>query len=244
MTEPSPFESYDPPTVPGMFMHQAGRFGDRVLKLSKHDGRWLPTTWREARENLRRATMGLIAFGVGKGDRIGIVSRTRAEWSDADLAALTAGAVVVGIYPTASAWEQEHIIRHSGCRLIFVEDDATLDKILAIRETARPPRAAGDLRDDEDEPPRRRRHLCGSQTTGARAGPAGTGSFRRRLARRRARRSRHDRLHLRHHRPAEGGDDHPRQPLLHGDQRRGDPESRPRTISASPTCRLRTCSSG
>ncbi len=135
MTEPSPTESYDPPTVPGMFMHQAGRFGDRVLKLSKHDGRWLPTTWSDARENLRRATMGLIAFGVRKGDRIGIVSQTRGEWSDADLAALAAGAVVVGIYPTASTWEQEHVIRHSGCRLIFVENDATLDRILAIRET-------------------------------------------------------------------------------------------------------------
>ena len=135
MTELSPHELYDPPTVPGMFMHQARRFGDRVLKLSKHDGRWAPTTWREARENLRRATMGLIASGVRKGDRVGIVSRTRAEWSDADLAALTAGAVVVGIYPTASAWEQEHVIRHSGCRLIFVENDAILDKILAIRET-------------------------------------------------------------------------------------------------------------
>ena len=134
MTETAPHELYDPPTVPGMFMHQAGRFGDRVLKLSKHGGRWVPTTWREARENLRRATLGLIASGVHKGDRIGIVSRTRAEWSDADLAALAAGAVVVGIYPTASAWEQEHVIRHSGCRLIFVENDALLDKILAIRE--------------------------------------------------------------------------------------------------------------
>ena len=136
MTELSPHEPYDPPTVPGMFMHQAGRFGDRVLKLSKHDGRWRATTWREARENLRQATMGLIAAGVSKGDRIGIVSRTRGEWSDADLAALTAGAVVVGIYPTASTWEQEHVIRHSGCRLIFVENDELLDKILAIRETA------------------------------------------------------------------------------------------------------------
>jgi long-chain acyl-CoA synthetase len=118
-----------------MFMHQARRFGDRVLELSKHDSRWAPTTWREAQENLRRATMGLITSGVRKGDRVGIVSRTRAEWSDADLAALSAGAVVVGIYPTASAWEQEHVIRHSGCRLIFVENDAILDKILAIRET-------------------------------------------------------------------------------------------------------------
>ncbi len=131
----SPPELYAPPTVPGMFMHQAGRFGNRVLKLTKQDGRWVPTTWREARENLRRISMGLLAFGIEKGDRVGIVSQTRAEWSDADLAILTVGAVTVGIYPTASAWEQRHVIGHSGCRLLFVENDMLLDRILAIRET-------------------------------------------------------------------------------------------------------------
>ncbi len=131
----APPEFYDPPTVPGIFMHQAVRFGDRVLKLSKEEGRWQETTWREALANLRRTTMGLVAAGVRPGDRIGIVSRTRAEWSDADLAALAAGAIVVGIYPTASAGEQEHIIRHSGCRLIFVENDELLARLLAIRKS-------------------------------------------------------------------------------------------------------------
>ncbi|MHB8771601.1 MAG: AMP-dependent synthetase/ligase [Syntrophales bacterium] len=118
-----------------MFMHQAGRFGNRVLKLTKKDNRWVPTTWREARENLRRVSMGLVAFGIEKGDRVGIVSQTRGEWSDADLAILTVGAVTVGIYPTASAREQQHVIGHSGCRLLFVENDSLLDRILTIRET-------------------------------------------------------------------------------------------------------------
>ncbi|MHB9096313.1 MAG: AMP-dependent synthetase/ligase [Syntrophales bacterium] len=128
-------ELYDPPTVPGIFMHQAARFGDRVLKLSKQEGCWQETTWRQAHVNLRRTAMGLVAAGVRPGDRVGIVSRTRSEWSDTDLAALAAGAIVVGIYPTASAWEQEQIIRHSGCRLIFVENDLLLERLLAIRKT-------------------------------------------------------------------------------------------------------------
>ena len=136
MTVPPSPEPYHPPTVPSMFLHQAGRFGNRVLKLSKKDGRWMPTTWRESRETLRRVTMGLVAFGIEKGDRVGIASQTRAEWSDADLAILTLGAVTVGIYPTASAREQEHVIGHSGCRLIFAENDLLLDRILAIRKTA------------------------------------------------------------------------------------------------------------
>ena len=127
-------EPYAPPTVPGIFMHQAARFGDRVLTLHKQEGRWQETTWQEALADLRRTTMGLVAAGIRAGDRVGIVSRTRSEWSDADLAALAAGAVVVGIYPTASTGEQEHIIRHSGCRLIFVENDELLTRIIAIRE--------------------------------------------------------------------------------------------------------------
>ena len=132
---PAPQELYDPPTVPGMFIHQAAHFGGHVLKMSKVDGVWTPTTWREAYANLRRATMGLLELGIRKGDRVGIVSRTRSEWSDADMAVLSAGAVVVGIYPTAGAWEMEHIVRHSGCRLIFYENDEALDRILQIRET-------------------------------------------------------------------------------------------------------------
>ena len=124
---------YDPPTVPGMFMHQAQRFGNRVLRVSKQGGVWTPTTWRESYDGLRRTTLGLVACGVRKGDRVGIVSRTRSEWSDADLAVLCSGAVTVGIYPTASAAEMEHILGHSGCRLLFVENDEILRTMVDIR---------------------------------------------------------------------------------------------------------------
>lgn len=131
---PAQQEPYDPPTVPSMFIQQAAHFGDHVLKTSKINGVWTPTTWCEAYANLRRATMGLLDRGIRKGDRVAIVSRTRSEWSDADMAALTAGAVVVGIYPTAGAWEMEHIVSHSGCRLIFCENDEALDRIIPIRD--------------------------------------------------------------------------------------------------------------
>ncbi len=134
IASPRPTEKYDPPTVPGMFMHQALRFGKRILIVSKRNGVWTPATWRETLENHRRATMGLLACGIRKGDRVGILSRTRAEWSDADLAILSAGGVVVGIYPTAGAWEMEHVLRHSGCRLLFVENEILLERILPIRE--------------------------------------------------------------------------------------------------------------
>jgi len=124
---------YDPQTVTGIFMQQALRFGDRTLKLEKKNGRWVPITWREAREGLPAGVLGLYALGFKKGDAVGIASRTRAEWSDADLVILTAGGVTIGLYPSASLWEISHIIEHSGLQLCFVEDNALLEKLLAVR---------------------------------------------------------------------------------------------------------------
>ncbi|MEI7673195.1 MAG: long-chain fatty acid--CoA ligase, partial [Deltaproteobacteria bacterium] len=83
---------------------------------------------------LHAGVMGLLSLGLVKGDTVGIMSRTRAEWADADLAILSAGGITIGIYPTASLGEITHIIRHSGLKICFVEDDTFLDKLLAVRE--------------------------------------------------------------------------------------------------------------
>ena len=124
---------YDPPTVTGIFMHQARRFGDRTLKLTKIAGKWEPVTWRESLEALPAGVMGLVALGFKKGDAVGIASRTREEWSEIDLVILTAGGVTIGLYPSASLWETTHIVAHSGLSICFVEDDALLDKLLAVQ---------------------------------------------------------------------------------------------------------------
>jgi long-chain acyl-CoA synthetase len=124
---------YDPPTVTGIFMHQARRFGDRTLSLSKRAGIWEPVTWRQSLESLPARVMGLFALGFQKGDTVGIASRTRQEWSETDLVILTAGGVTIGLYPSASLWEMTHVVTHSGLQICFVEDEALLDKLLAVQ---------------------------------------------------------------------------------------------------------------
>lgn len=114
-------------------MHQARRFGDRTLSLTKRAGKWEPITWRQSLESLPVRVMGLFALGFQKGDTVGIASRTRKEWSETDLSILTAGGVTIGLYPTASLWEMTHVVAHSGLRICFVEDEALLDKLLAVQ---------------------------------------------------------------------------------------------------------------
>ncbi|MGO1949940.1 MAG: AMP-dependent synthetase/ligase, partial [Mycobacteriaceae bacterium] len=64
---------------------------------------------------------GLIANGVGKGDRVALMSDTRYEWSLLDFAIMAAGAVSVPIYPSSSTSQCEWIVQDSGARIGIAE---------------------------------------------------------------------------------------------------------------------------
>ena len=76
---------------------------------------------------------GLVALGIEAGDRVAILSSTRAEWTLADLGALRAGATVVPIYDTNSPDECEYVLTHSASRAVFCEDESQLQKLEDIR---------------------------------------------------------------------------------------------------------------
>jgi long-chain acyl-CoA synthetase len=77
---------------------------------------------------------GLAALGIERGDRVAILSNTRAEWTLADLGALWTGATVVPIYHTNSPEECEYVLSHSGARAVFCEDAAQLEKVDSVRD--------------------------------------------------------------------------------------------------------------
>jgi long-chain acyl-CoA synthetase len=84
-------------------------------------GAWAEVTAQQFAEEVGAAAKGLIAAGVQPGDRVAVMSKTRYEWTVADFALFTVGAVVVPIYETSSAEQVEWILSDSGARGIFVE---------------------------------------------------------------------------------------------------------------------------
>ena len=64
---------------------------------------------------------GLVARGVRTGDRVGLMSRTRYEWTLADYAIWTAGAVTVPVYETSSAEQLRWIMEDSGAVALVLE---------------------------------------------------------------------------------------------------------------------------
>jgi long-chain acyl-CoA synthetase len=65
-------------------------------------GAWQDISAKDFLADVSALAKGLIASGVGAGDRVGIMSRTRYEWALIDFAVWFAGAVSVPIYETSS----------------------------------------------------------------------------------------------------------------------------------------------
>ena len=76
---------------------------------------------------------GFLAAGIEVGDRVGIMSRTRYEWTLTDFALWTAGAVPVPIYETSSAQQTSWILRDSGAVAVVVESTGHSQLIAGIR---------------------------------------------------------------------------------------------------------------
>jgi long-subunit acyl-CoA synthetase (AMP-forming) len=73
----------------------AENWPDGVGLKRRVNGVWTPVTWREFAGQVSEIAAGFIAAGIQPGDRVGLMSRTRFEWTLLDYAILAAGGVVV-----------------------------------------------------------------------------------------------------------------------------------------------------
>src|SRR5215471_19317069 len=67
------------------------------------DGSWQDVTCARFRDEVIALATGLVAAGIAPGDRVGLMSKTRYEWTLVDFAIWAAGAVTVPVYETSSA---------------------------------------------------------------------------------------------------------------------------------------------
>ena len=98
----------------------ARRFADHPAMRMQQDGTWRSLTYRELGGVVRAAAAALVAAGVGPGDRVGIFSANRAEWTMVDAAILSVGAVTVPIYATNTTEQAAYVVRDAGIELLVV----------------------------------------------------------------------------------------------------------------------------
>jgi long-chain acyl-CoA synthetase len=121
-------------TISGLVPRAAADFGDAVAIRYKRDGSWHDVTFIQLGEIVQDLANGLIELGLQAGERICILANTRPDWSYADMAATSAGLVVVPIYQTNSPEECLWVISDSEACAIVVENEEQLEKIVAISD--------------------------------------------------------------------------------------------------------------
>jgi long-chain acyl-CoA synthetase len=113
------------------------RFGDNepetVLFAVKDADGWEDVTAGEALARIRALAGGLIRAGVEPGQRVGLMSGTRLEWTLCDYAIASAGAVPVPIYETSSAEQVAWILSDSEAVAAICETDQHAETIAAVR---------------------------------------------------------------------------------------------------------------
>ncbi|MFL5857546.1 MAG: AMP-dependent synthetase/ligase [Solirubrobacteraceae bacterium] len=121
-------------TIADMMALAARKHADRVAVRQKRDGAWQSLTYAEVGQIVREIALGLIELGIQPGERVSILCTTRPEWTYADFAISSAGAVVVPIYPTNSPEECEWVAGNSEAVAVICEDAGQGAKIAAVRD--------------------------------------------------------------------------------------------------------------
>src|SRR5215471_1896270 len=85
-----------------------------MLRRRTGPGQWEDVTAAAFRAEVEALATGLVAAGLEPGDRVGLMSATRYEWTVIDYAIWTAGGVTVPVYETSSSEQVEWYLGDSG----------------------------------------------------------------------------------------------------------------------------------
>lgn len=107
---------------------------------SKENGSWRTYSTNDVKEIVDKLSAGLINLGIScndmtaeNRDKIAIICKNRPEWVMLDLAVQMVGAVLVPIYPTININELQFVLQDSQVKMVFVNDNDNLQKVLAVR---------------------------------------------------------------------------------------------------------------
>jgi fatty-acyl-CoA synthase len=123
-------------TIGDNLARTAAAHPDADALVSCHqDLRW---SYAELDERVDRAAAALIAAGLEPGDRLGLWSPNRAEWTLVQYATARVGIIQVSVNPAYRTSELEYALRQSGCRMLVAAPAFKTSDYVAMTEEVRP----------------------------------------------------------------------------------------------------------
>lgn len=123
------------PTIPELFLKTIEKFGEKRPAIRyKQNGEYKSYSRGDLRNAVECFALALSRFGIGKGDRVGIVSENRLEWVIADLAIVSLGAVDAPVFPILTSKQERYIFNDCSIKALIVSNNYQLGKIAEVRE--------------------------------------------------------------------------------------------------------------
>jgi len=104
-------------TIGANLERTAARYPDREAIVSCHQR--LRLSYAEFDAQVDQLARGLMAAGLGIGDRVGIWSPNRVEWALVQYATAKAGAILVNVNPAYRVHELRYALAQSGCKMLI-----------------------------------------------------------------------------------------------------------------------------
>lgn len=109
--------------------HLVENFPKEDMLAGKVNGEWVKYSSHDYYKYAHYLAYGLCEVGLKKGDRVVTMSANCPEWNFIDMALAMSGLIHVPIYPTLSAENYEHILRHSEATAVFVSTKMLLGRL-------------------------------------------------------------------------------------------------------------------
>ncbi|MBL1074744.1 AMP-binding protein [Nocardia sp. 2] len=114
----------------------AAAFGDRDALIDYTTGiRW---TYREFVAEVNALALGLLAAGVGRGDRVGIWAPNCPQWTLMQYATAKIGAILVNINPAYRSHELRYVLRQAGVHTLIAAPSFKTSDYAAMIDEVRP----------------------------------------------------------------------------------------------------------
>jgi long-chain acyl-CoA synthetase len=110
------------------------KYADRELFGTKKDGAWQWMTYGEFKKLVDQFRGGLASLGVGKGDKVGIVSDNRVEWAVAAYATYGLAASFVPMYEAQKAEEWKFILEDCGAKIAIGSKKDIYEKLKGVQK--------------------------------------------------------------------------------------------------------------
>ena len=121
-------------TFPSLLLKHARERGNQAAMREKDLGIWQEFTWSEVAEQVKSVANAFLQYGVQKGEHVGIVGENRPRLYMAMMAAQAVGAIPVTMYQDAVAQEMVHVLMDAHLRVVVVENQEQVDKMIEVRE--------------------------------------------------------------------------------------------------------------